>query len=123
MLRGAPWLPRKVRILFDQGTPVPLRQFLTQHEVVTAYERGWAMLTNGQLLAVAESEGFAVFVTTDTRLKYQQNLSARRIAIVVLSTPSWLRIQNAVEKIVRVIETATDATYFRGRDSLKARTQ
>jgi len=85
-----------VRVLFDQGTPAPLRQFLTQHEVTTAYERGWSQLKNGKLLDAAEADGFASFVTTDTNLRYQKNLSSRRIAIVVLTTTSWPRIQRAV---------------------------
>ena len=33
-----------MRILFDQGTPVPLRTFLVGHEVETAFERGWIKL-------------------------------------------------------------------------------
>jgi hypothetical protein len=71
-----------VHVLFDQGTPVPPRESLTQHEFSTAYESGWATLKNGDLLDVAEREGFEVFVTTDKNLKYQQNLHLRRIALV-----------------------------------------
>jgi hypothetical protein len=63
-----------VRILFDQGTPIPLRQSLTHHEVTTAYERDWSRLKNGELLDAAEKQGVAVLVTTDLNLKYQQNL-------------------------------------------------
>ncbi|HEX8011999.1 MAG TPA: hypothetical protein VF814_13850 [Casimicrobiaceae bacterium] len=77
-----------MRVLFDQGTPEPLRHLLTEYEVTTAYERGWSTLTNGELLDAAEKEGYAVFVTTDANLRYQQNLERRRIAVVVLSTPS-----------------------------------
>lgn len=62
-----------MRILFDQGTPAPLRKFLASHEVVTAYEQGWSTLKNGDLIAAAEAEGFEIFVTTDSNLKYQQN--------------------------------------------------
>ena len=90
-----------MRVLFDQGTPVPLRQLLTQHQVATAYERGWSKLKNGELLDVAEKEGFDVLVTTDFNLKYQQNLQSRRIAIIALSTPSWPRIQRAISAVVR----------------------
>ncbi len=54
-----------MRILFDQGTPVPLREFLNPHQVETAFERGWSTLSNGELLAVGEQEGFEVFVMTD----------------------------------------------------------
>jgi len=77
-----------VRILFDQGTPVPLRDSLTQHEVSTTYERGWSKLRNGELLDGAEREGFELLITTDSNLRYQQNLSARRLAIVVLLSTS-----------------------------------
>jgi len=84
-----------VRVLFDQGTPEPLRHVLTRYEVATAYERGWSQLTNGELLDAAEKEGYGVLVTTDSNLRYQQNLERRHIAIVVLSTPSWPRIQRA----------------------------
>ena len=72
----------------------------------TAYELGWSTLKNGELLAEAEINGFDVFVTTDTNLSYQQNLSDRKIAIVVLSTTSWPRIQNSVAAIVSAIDTA-----------------
>ena len=77
----------------------------------TAYELGWSTLKNGELLAAAESNGFEVFVTTDTNLAYQQNLFNRTIAIVVLSTTSWPRIQKSVAAIVNVINTATPNSY------------
>ena len=65
-----------MHILFDQGTPVPLREAPAHHEVATAYEQGWSQLNNGELLDAAESGGFEVFVTTDSRLRYQPQLSA-----------------------------------------------
>lgn len=57
-----------MRILFDQGTPAPLRKFLPRHDVVTAYEQGWSTLKNGDLIAAAETEGFEIFVTTDSNV-------------------------------------------------------
>ena len=77
-----------MKILFDQGTPAPLRSVLVNLSVVTAYEKGWSTLKNGDLILAAESEGFEVFVTTDSKLKYQQNLQRRTIAIVVLLSTS-----------------------------------
>ncbi|HXX04055.1 MAG TPA: hypothetical protein VEJ37_06945 [Xanthobacteraceae bacterium] len=59
-----------MKILFDQGTPAPLRRALMEHAVSTAYEMGWGQLDNGQLLAAAELE-FDVLVTTDKNLRYQ----------------------------------------------------
>ena len=54
-----------MRVLFDQGTPAPLRQALLPHVVETAYERGWSTLKNGELLRAAEAAGFDVLVTTE----------------------------------------------------------
>ena len=101
-----------MRILFDQGTPVPLQQSLTHHEVTTAYERDWSRLKNGELLDAAETEGFEVLVTTDSKLKYQQNLKSRRIAIVVLSTPSWPRIRQVTAAVVGAVDAASAGSYM-----------
>jgi hypothetical protein len=101
-----------VRVLFDQGTPVPLRAHLAQHDVETAYERSWATLKNGALLDAAEAEGFAVLVTTDVNLKHQQNLSSRRIAIVVLPTTSWPRIQRSAASVVAAVESSVTGSYI-----------
>jgi hypothetical protein len=93
-----------VRILLDQGTPVPLRRELTGHHVVTAYEMGWAQLKNGELLKAAEAN-FEALITTDQNLRYQQNLTGRRLAILVLPTTSWPKIRaHAAEVVVTVNE-------------------
>lgn len=107
-----------MKILFDQGTPAPLRQFLAAHEVVTAFERGWGALQNGELLAAAEAEGFAAIITTDQNLRYQQNLPSRRLAIVVLLTTDWRRIQRETDSVVQAVATLSPGDYvelsFRG---------
>jgi hypothetical protein len=100
-----------VRILFDQGTPAPLRALLSRHDVSTAFERGWSGLKNGELLDAAEREGYVVFVTTDSSLRFQQNLTSRRIAIVVLLSTSWPRIERAVEAVTKAIEAAVTGSY------------
>ena len=74
-----------MKILFDQGTPVPLRQFLKLHSVETAYDKGWDNIRNGELLSRAEAEGFNALITTDQNIRYQQNLSGRKISIVVFA--------------------------------------
>ena len=100
-----------MRILFDQGTPLPLRALLLQHEVSTAFERGWSQLKNGELLDAAEREGYNVLVTTDSNLKFQQNLTARRIAVVVLLSTSWPRIQRVTAAITDAIDGCTHGSY------------
>ena len=100
-----------MRVLFDQGTPAPLRQFLQGHTVSTAAQKGCHQLQNGELLNAAGAAGFDVLVTTDRNLRYQQNLGARDIAIVVLSTPRWPVVQLHTEKITRAVNAATPGSY------------
>jgi alkanesulfonate monooxygenase SsuD/methylene tetrahydromethanopterin reductase-like flavin-dependent oxidoreductase (luciferase family) len=69
-----------MRILFDQGAPVPVAAYLREHSVRTALEEGWDTLANGELLRVAEEAGFDVLLTADNHLAYQQNLKGRKIA-------------------------------------------
>jgi hypothetical protein len=99
-----------VKILFDQGTPAPLRRALTKHSVVTAFEKGWSNLSNGNLLREAECE-FDLFVTTDKNLQYQQNLAGRKIAILVLPTTSWPEIQPHQNEVIAAIEKIKSGDY------------
>lgn len=100
-----------MRILFDQGTPVPLRKLLSSHQVETAFERGWSTLSNGDLLAVTDQQGFEVFVTTDRNLRGQQTFGGLRIAIVVLSSTSWPRIQRAATVVKQAIDAASPGSF------------
>lgn len=76
-------------VLLDQATPVPIRKFLPEHEIETAFERGWDTLKNGDLLKAAEDAGFEIFIAPDKNIRYQQNFALRRIAIIVLGSPQW----------------------------------
>ena len=90
-------------ILFDQGTPAPSRSALVGHTVRTAYEQGWSTLTNGELLRTAEAEGFEAFVTTDRQLRFQQAVSGRKLAIMVLPTTRWPVIRMHVASILDAV--------------------
>ena len=100
-----------MKVLFDQGTPVPLRSYLMGHTVFTVYEKGWSTLKNGDLISLAESEAFEVFVTTDGNLKYQQNLAGRRMAIVVLLSTSWPKIKTRTAEIAALISGVVPGSY------------
>ncbi|MFO1377056.1 MAG: hypothetical protein U1F14_08630 [Steroidobacteraceae bacterium] len=100
-----------MRVLFDQGTPVPLRALLTGHTVATVYELGWSRLTNGDLLRQAEVAGYEIFVTTDQNLRYQQNISGRDLAIAVLMATSWPRVQRHAAQVVKQIESLASGGY------------
>ena len=100
-----------VRILFDQGVPVPLRKELMGHEVTTCKEKGWDQITNGDLIAQAETL-FDVFVSTDQNLKYQQNLKNRKIAILVLPTTSWRKLEQNAATIKQALDTIKAGQYL-----------
>ena len=86
-----------------EGTPVPLRRHLHPGRVDTAAETGWSELGNGELLAAAEGGGFDLLIITDQNLRYQQNLTQRRIGIIVLMSTSWPRIQQRVIDVIAAV--------------------
>jgi hypothetical protein len=98
-------------ILFDNGTPAPLRYALKDHIVVEATERGWDQLTNSELIAAAEDAGFEVLVTTDKNMRYQQNLKGRKIAFVVIGNQQWPTLRRYIEMVVLAVNAATPGSY------------
>ena len=100
-----------MRVLFDQGTPVPIKRHLIAHQVSVAAELGWDELKNGELLRAAEKEGYDVFVTTDKNLRYQQNLTERSIAIVVIGHSQWPALQPHVQRVVDAVDGAVPGSY------------
>ena len=92
-----------MKVLFDQGTPVPLRHHLPGHSVTTAYEAGWDKIENGALLQAAEDNGFAVLVTTDQSFPHQQTLVGRRIGVVILTSTSWPKMQARLADIAAAV--------------------
>ena len=98
-------------VLFDHSTPAPLRYALAGHPVVEAIERGWERLVNGDLLDAAEAAGFEVFVTADKNIRYQQNLTRRKIAVVVLKNAQWPVLRRYVERVVAAVDAATPGSY------------
>jgi hypothetical protein len=99
-----------VKIVFDHCTPAPLRQALAGHVVSTAFQLGWATLTNGELLRRAVEE-FDILITTDKNLRYQQDLSHLRLAVLVLPTTSWPKIRQHTTHVIEAVENARPGEY------------
>jgi hypothetical protein len=107
-------------VLFDNGTPRTLARYLIDNHTVTeARARGWGQLENGELLSQAEAAGFEVLITTDKNLSYQQNLAARRIAVVVLGQGRWRLIEPYVSQIVETVNAALPSSFAEGEIPLK----
>ena len=99
-------------VLFDHGTPKGLARTLVGHTVHTAQSRGSDTLSNGELLNAAEEAGFDLLLTTDRRIRYQQNLKVRRIGLVVLTgSTKWSRVQQHADRIAAVVSSATPGSY------------
>jgi len=100
-----------MRVLFDHSTPAPLRYALKGHVVVEATERGWERLENGALLDAAEAADFEVLVTADKNMRHQQNLAARKIAIVALGNAQWPVLRRYVDRVVSALSGVTPSSY------------
>jgi hypothetical protein len=101
-----------VLVLFDHGTPNGLARLLAGHTIHTAQSRGWDALSNGALLNAAEDASFEVLLTTDRRIRYQQNLKARRIALVVLTgSTKWSHVRRHASRIAEAVATSTAGSY------------
>ena len=93
-----------MRILFDHNTPLPLRRYLLEHAVDTANEKGWSELINGDLLDNAEKEGYEILITADQSMSYQQNISRKHIAVVVLLSNRWPDVRTRIDEIRTALE-------------------
>lgn len=87
-----------MRILLDEQLPRQLAPYLVGHDARTVQQESWAGLKNGALLSEAETAGFAVFLTGDQNLQFQQNISKRRLGVVVLCAAS-----NALEDLLPLV--------------------
>ena len=94
-------------VLFDNSTPRTLARYLLErHTITEARSRGWGQLENGDLLNEAEAAGSEVFVTADKNLGFQQNLTKRKISIVVLGQGRWSLIKPHIAAVVAAVNAA-----------------
>jgi hypothetical protein len=98
-------------VLFDHSIPAPLTSYLIGHTVTEARDRGWDRLSNSDLPAEAERAGFDILLTADKNIRHQQNLSGRRLSIVVLSTPQWPVVRLHIERIAAAVNAAAPGSY------------
>jgi hypothetical protein len=101
-----------LRIVFDKNVPAGVRHFLANHEVHTFPEMPWhPQLENGELLDAAEGAGFDVMVTADQNIASQQNLTGRKLALVVLGSNIWPIVRDHRATIATKVNGATPGSY------------
>jgi hypothetical protein len=79
---------------------------LPGHDIKTAQEMGWDRLRNGDLIQMA-GEAFDILITSDQKLKHQQNLTGRKIGIIVLPTNRLRTVLELAPKIARALSEAS----------------
>jgi hypothetical protein len=102
-----------VRILLDHNLPRRLRRLLPGHYIRTAQEMSWEEFTNGRLLTAGEEAGFDVLITGDKNLSYQQNLTGRRIALIVLGANSWKILRDHQDVIQAAVDSCSVGSFQR----------
>lgn len=100
-----------MKILFDNGTPKPIARSLIGHEVAHARQIGWHELGNGELIQQAEAAGYEVLLSTDKNIRYQQNLTGRKIALVILGNPQWPLVRLYLDRIADAVNACTPGSY------------
>jgi hypothetical protein len=98
-------------IVLDEHVPQGVRNQLPGHEVASVQELGWSGIVNGKLLALADEAAFDVFITGDLNIRYQNDLAARRIAIIAISTTHWPRVRASLPALRDAVESASQGTY------------
>jgi predicted nuclease of predicted toxin-antitoxin system len=91
-----------VKILIDECVPKQIRSFLGNHDSITARQAGLGGYKNGRLLNAAEG-AYDVLITSDKNLRYQQNLSGRKLAILLLSTNDREVLEQNGERILETV--------------------
>jgi hypothetical protein len=101
-----------MKILFDNGVPKPIALSLVGHEIAYARKIGWHELKNGDLILQAEEAGYELLLSTDKNIRYQQNLTRRKIAIVVLGNQQWPNVRLHLDRIVAAVNASTPGCYL-----------
>ncbi len=100
-----------MKILFDNGAPNAIARSLIGHEVAFARRIGWHELENGELIQRAEEAGYQLLLSTDKNIRYQQNLTGRKIALVVLGNSQWPMVRLHLDKIIAAVNACTPGSY------------
>jgi hypothetical protein len=100
-----------MKILFDNGVPRPIARCLTGHEITYARRIGWHELGNGELIRQAEDAEYDVLLSTDKNIRYQQNLTGRKIALVILGNQQWPLVRLRLDRIAAAVNACTPGSY------------
>jgi len=93
-----------MRVLLDECVPERLRGHIKGHEIHSVRHAGLSGKKNGELLRLAEEAGYGVLLTVDRGLPYQNSMTGRRIAVIVLRAPG-----NDIDTLKQMTEAISSA--------------
>lgn len=99
------------RILLDESVPRPVVRAFPAGTAITVDRMGWKGIRNGALLREAEAHGFAVLITSDKNMRYQNSLAGRALAVVVLPYTNWPKLRNMLPAIATAVEAAQPGAF------------
>ena len=100
-----------MKILIDESLPRYLKTVLGEEDVKTVQDLGWNGIKNGLLLTLAERD-FDLFLTADKRLRYQQRLAGRKLAIIVFPSNRLVIVRALEEKLRATINEIKAGDYI-----------
>ena len=100
-----------LRVLFDKNVPYILRGHLVGYHVQTADDEGWGQVSNGDLIARAEKAGYEIMLRCDQNIQYQQNMTHRKISMIVLGSNIWPSIRPRIAEIVGSLKRASTGSF------------
>lgn len=94
-----------MRVLLDENVDYDFKYLLPAHEVRHVDDLGWKGKSNGQLLDSAEAEGFEVLVTADKRIRFQQDLSARKLSLAIIEVhpKNFANLTACAPELIRIL--------------------
>jgi predicted nuclease of predicted toxin-antitoxin system len=103
-----------MRVLLDNCVDHRFGLLLQNHEVVHARDVGWQLLKNGDLIAKAEASDFPVLITVDKNLRYQQNITGRKINIIILNSKrvTYRHIEPLAEQVLQALQNLGKGSYI-----------
>jgi len=111
------------RVLLDEGVPRHLVEPLEAAGFsAAAYPAGWKQIKNGELVGLAEREGFDVLITSDKNIYAQQNLRGCNLSIIVLPTNLRRQVMERADDVIVALREVKPRQYvvieFDGRRSV-----
>ena len=97
-------------IIFDENVPWPLSRYLESQIVTTVQKEGWGGIQNGELIKEIEGK-FDILILADKNLRYQQDLSARKISIIELPTNRWPILEPRIPEILKALKEVRPGSY------------